>query len=313
MQNNIITINNASNVTENDYIQSANSIFHFMKKSDYLINALKQKALIPRYCREDMSYLNLNIDNNISFDEIAIPQKCFCDIPLHKITSKFQICDNSIPSSSNMHTDFYGEYALAFSKKWGENKQLQPIQYINTQSFYFHTLRNYILNSLNSDDLSNETVNDTLLRLSFIKPLRGNMKRFNDKFSNVIRKNFHDEQEWRYVLPIEKLNNINKYDKYTLPPMISNPKLLNTQDGLNNFVDQQSDALAEEKYRDLWLDFNYEDIKYIIVPNKQARINCISSIMNLSENQFNNQSNAQMEKLILISKILVLDDIRKDW
>ena len=65
-----------------DYVQSANTLFHFMKKGAYLKDALARKALVPRYCTEDISYLNIRSEGNV-YSEIAVLQKCFCDIPFH--------------------------------------------------------------------------------------------------------------------------------------------------------------------------------------------------------------------------------------
>ena len=62
-----------------DYVQSANTLFHFMQKSEYLKSALVHKALIPRFCIEDVSYLGI-IRDSFKFQEVAILEKCFCDI-----------------------------------------------------------------------------------------------------------------------------------------------------------------------------------------------------------------------------------------
>ena len=35
-----------------DYAQSANVIFNFMTKPEYLEEILEKKAIIPRYCKE---------------------------------------------------------------------------------------------------------------------------------------------------------------------------------------------------------------------------------------------------------------------
>lgn len=43
-----------------DYAQSANTIFNFMKKSSYLKEILQKKAIIPRYCKENFEYLNIH-------------------------------------------------------------------------------------------------------------------------------------------------------------------------------------------------------------------------------------------------------------
>lgn len=40
-----------------DYNQSSNALFHFMKEQRFLNAALMSRALYPRYCLEDISYL----------------------------------------------------------------------------------------------------------------------------------------------------------------------------------------------------------------------------------------------------------------
>ena len=57
-----------------DYAQSANSLFHFMKKGDYLNDILRRKALVPRYCFETVEYLDIHNDNH-RFNDVAILQK----------------------------------------------------------------------------------------------------------------------------------------------------------------------------------------------------------------------------------------------
>ena len=44
-----------------DYVQSANTLFHFMQRQEYLSALLKRRALVPRYCQENIAYLSLEI------------------------------------------------------------------------------------------------------------------------------------------------------------------------------------------------------------------------------------------------------------
>ena len=67
-----------------DYVQSANTLFHFMKQFGYLRTILSKRAIVPRYCIETMDYLHIKCGEN-DFSEVAVLQKCFCDIPLHKL------------------------------------------------------------------------------------------------------------------------------------------------------------------------------------------------------------------------------------
>lgn len=62
-----------------DYAQSANTLFHFMTKQEYLDSILRRRAIIPRYCIETIDYLNIHNGTRV-FNEAAILQKCFCDI-----------------------------------------------------------------------------------------------------------------------------------------------------------------------------------------------------------------------------------------
>ena len=71
-----------------EYTQSANSLFHFMQERKFLLTSLKKKALFPRYCEEQIDYLNLQ-DSEMVFPKIAVLEKCFCDISLHNIGKEF--------------------------------------------------------------------------------------------------------------------------------------------------------------------------------------------------------------------------------
>lgn len=306
MNNKFLQLDNPIEKTQDDYFQSANSLFHFMKEQKFLHASLFNKALIPRYCCEDVSYLNIN-NSEGTFKEIAIAQKCFCDIPLHNISSRFKDYskENNInPFLSPSHTDFYGEFAIAFSKHWGEMNNLQPIQYINENSFYCKNLSDYINRALNAKDLSQECVDDVLIRLSLIKPLRGKMQRLVDGKQVLVSKNFHDEQEWRYILFHKKVQEHNINSEFSITPIIANPQQIKSSD----FINLQSSLIEEKTYKDLWLKFEYDDIKYIIVPNKQTRLDCITYILSLSDEQFNS-TDKMVDKSILISKILILDEI----
>lgn len=291
-------------IVREDYNHSSNALFHFMKRSTFLEYALLHKALVPRYCIEDVQFLGIQSKRG-SFNKLAIPQKCFCDIPLHNITSKFPDTSESEKFWSKDHTHVYGEYAIAFSKEWGERNHLQPIQYINEDSWYRDLLSEDINTALNSENLTQIQADSIMYRLSFIKPLRGYMKRvIDDKDLNRI-KNFHDEQEWRFVPLPEIIRECNEKSNYQIQPIIANPAVLDFSFGAGGFIETQSKVLEEDVYSSLWIKFKYDDIRYLIVPTISDRSKCIDFINNLEE---------ELEvKSLLISKILVLDEIRKDW
>ena len=141
------------------------------------------------------------------------------------------------------------------------------------------------------------------------------MKRYFKTINKSVEtiKNFHDEQEWRYIPDPKILTNINNNNDYNIDSIIANPNLINHSFELTErFIDQQSSFLEDERNRESWLDFSYSDIRYLIVPDNQARLETIEYIMKLEKELFDPKNNLK-EKYILISKILVLDEIRKDW
>ena len=75
--------------------QSANTLFRFFKKSEYLFETLRRRAMIPRYYGENVDYLN------IGFNQIAYPMICFCDITVHRLGN---------------HMSLYGGYGIALTR-----------------------------------------------------------------------------------------------------------------------------------------------------------------------------------------------------
>ena len=296
----------------NEYVQSANTLFHFMNRLDYLVNAIERKALVPRYCKEDISYLDINVDG-IETNEVAILQKCFCDMPFHSLSNSYSVNINMEDlmglsteeereaCSYDSHPSFYGKYAIAFSKKWGEQKKLQPVYYINTNSETLDSRKAFLKYAFSLEDLPTEIYERVVSDISFIKPLRGKMSRRLSSGKEIhFDKNFHDEKEWRYVPESEILNN-KKLDK-----IMVNPSLV------GEYV-QVNEQLESNDYEEIWLKFEYEDIKYIIVSNKNDRLELINYICEMSEDKFEKKYPVKEQKLLLISKILVLDEIRGDW
>ena len=301
---------------EEDYVQSANSLFHFMKEAKYLKDALNRHALVPRYCVETVDYLGIQSGGK-SYGKIAVLQKCFCDIPFHQLGEIFPLAlvdennsklskeDRASLRKNNTHFALYGEYGLAFSKTWGEHNHLQPVHYVNSDSSYTENFSKYFEHILSEKDLPDPVSQDVIERLSFVKPLRGIMERKlirNDRsdISIQLRKNFHDEHEWRYVPAPETLASLN------MECIIANPQVIALSNGI-------SDEIENEKYKSLWLNFSYNDIRYIIVPDNEARIDVISAIMDLPRTNFQEDKSVELSKQLLVSKLVVLSEIRKDW
>lgn len=302
-----------------DYVQSANTLFHFMNKFGYLKTILLKRAIIPRYCIETVDYLRIQ-HAGIEFPKIAVLQKCFCDIPFHKLADTFSVTGTGDAykelsaeekfrvEHNNTHFDFYGGFAIGFSKSWSEQNKLQPIHYLNTESAYGRHIQELLSTALFSDDLPDSYAEDILYRLAFLKPLRGIMQRSFEnsagKSVNVdIYKNFHDECEWRFVP-----DHISA-DQVRLENVIANPQIIENSQQMREI----NQRLESDQYNALWLRFNYDDIRYLIVPDNHSRIKLIEMISEIPIEMFSTQENVSLQKQILISKILVLDEIRKDW
>lgn len=247
-------------------LQSANVLFKFIKKIDYLKDALRNKAIIPRYNEENISYIN------IKYKKIAFPMICFCDIQLNRLAP---------------HMKNYGSCGIGLNKEWGISKGIQPIQYINSSSSLISDFRVVISKAFEAMDKASDKdkkiimdyANYLITNLLFMKPL-------------VYQKiNFHDEREWRFI-----------------------PDVTNSKNGLPSLVPQKylnlkaytsySDGIS--KCKNLWLKFKYENIKYLIVKDNTDRIELIKFI----ESEI---TAIETEKLILISKILVFNDLKEDW
>ena len=295
-----------------EYVQSANTLFHFMNQIQYLKSALKKKALIPRYCDEDISYLKIEVDGHIKTD-ISILQKCFCDVPFHNLTNSFQIeiaeddwgqmteTEKKEARTYSTHPAFYGKYAIAFSKRWGEQHNLQPIHYLNAMSGFSAEMHKFLGYAFGLEDLPDELYEDILSKLSFIKPLRGTMTRILSTGKSVhFIKNFHDEKEWRYIPNSEELHKCN------VEKVIVKQNIIGKKSVINQF-------LEDDQYSNLWLKFDYKDIKYLIVSNSSDRIDLIKYISSLSKENFSDSLSMDEQKGLLISRILVLDEIKGDW
>lgn len=194
MTNNGTVIISDAKVFKPPYIvpkQSANTLFHFIKELDYLLQALEKISLVPRYCIEPVEYLE------IGFNNIAFPMICFCDINLHKIDD---------------HMVRYGGYGIAFGKEWGIEKGIQPIQYLNEYSHLKNDFSKAFNAAINSED-SNEAQNFLLSQMYYFKPIAGDSKI--DEITK--QKNFTDECEWRFIPAVEA-------DR--LPPILINPEIL---------------------------------------------------------------------------------------
>ena len=248
--------------------QSANTLFHFMTELKYLESILMKRKLYPRYCKETYTFMDKG------FPSLIYPMKCFCDIHLEKIY---------------LHCDDYGSFGIGFYKKLFIKKNIQPVQYINSDSSICKEYNNLSLDYIerNGGSVSAEFFDDELFKqLKFSKPLMGkivsNQKGEYEKF-------FTDEQEWRYVPDFKQF----KKNSPFLDP-ISDSKIIKNK---SNQIETEDE---------LYLDFNYEEIKYLLVDNTTSAELLIEFIYSDLKDV------KEQDRLKLISKIIVLNDLMED-
>lgn len=242
-----------------------------MKEFKYLKDIIEKKAILPRYYEESVEYLEIN-----GLDKIAFPMICFCDINLSKLEE---------------HVYYYGKFGIGLSKEWGIKNGVQPIHYINKNSYIQKDISYLFSKSLNNEFESlngtEEYKNYMFGHLLLMKPILGQMRR-EGKYD---KRNFTDEKEWRYIPRIKEEHGIE-----LLIPV----SYIENEDAYNAY----SDGITQ--LEDLWLFFNIGDVEYLMVENEEYRVELIEFILNKSNIE-------PLDRYILISKIIVYDIMNKDW
>ena len=275
---------------------TANALFNFMREYSFLEKILLNMSISPRYYPEDISYLKLKY-NSKDLTEWYIPMICFCDIPLH------QISYHAEGNPSSPKDKGYGKFSIAFHKSFGIKKGIQPIHYLNEKSINVEELTNTMnlllnpdIDGINRDSETNYILTNFIFEyIRIIKPYYGKMKR-RDKDNNiqVVKKNFQDEHEWRYI-PKLKPNE--------LPLMLIDEEDILVEEVKNIYTN--SVPLTTKGV----LNFDVEDVRYIFVDTVQNRDKLIKFI----KKKRKGKRLSSQDKDILISKIMVYDELKEDW
>lgn len=268
---------NVESINKDKYISpelQADALFNFTNQLDFIISPLKNKMISPRYCIEDVSYLNCS-----KVQKICIPMKCFCDINIHRLSK---------------HMSAYGMYGLAFTKQWGINNGIAPVRYINSNSELvkdFSKAFSIALGISKDSQTDNEKILKNYLahELMYFKPYSGIGKRENGEDGE---KCFMDECEWRYVPDVSKIGFNQLY--------FNNEILSQGRDyftSLSDFMNSNPDVS---------LKFEYSDLKYIIVNDKEDFIK-LTNVIDKDRDISN------LEKRLIYSKIIIWEESRGDF
>lgn len=260
------------------------SLFHYTKRLDDIINILISSKLIANYCREDLS-TQANPDYII-----GIPQICFCDIPV---------------SMSDLFINNYGKYAIGFKKEWGIEKGCNPIQYIRNESiidgliFYqsvwakfkdsWSSTPNSVGERLVQSWMSSDAHKARNYMFGFIKKYIGEWQ--GKSYCN------YEENEWRYIIE-EGMNEIwwmwekGEYDQWRGDKRKKKPN-------------------PTEDMKILGLKFTLDDINHIILYEENKIPIFINKIQKAIDKQQLIIDNNKYS--LLLSKITSFDRIKNDY
>lgn len=241
-------------------VQSANTLFRFFEKSDYLYSTLRNRALVPRFYAENVDYLS------IGYHQIAYPMVCFCDINIHRLSN---------------HLTTYGRYGIAFSKRWGIQQGIQPLQYVNNHSILCKDFSAAFSSALQTEETI-PAIDYLLTQIFYLKPIEGIMPRNGSEIS----KNFTDECEWRFIPDVSQID---------LPPAVSDDEIAS--------IGVLNKTIADNEC--CWLKFSPSDIKYIILQSEDDFTDICRVIDEITDND--------MVRKKLISQVLIWDNVKEDF
>lgn len=204
-----------------------------------------------------------------NFPVVVFPMKCFCDIYIEKLYS---------------HISKYGKYGIGFDKKWMIKRGIQPIQYINDNSDLgkglYREAEGYVSEMLMINNEFFKT--DFFNKIKYMKPIMGLDNRSEEDT------NYTDEKEWRYIPAFGDYSVDYGWDDLKHP---------------GEYKIRKSNEL--KNIPEMALPFEYECIKYLIVPNSSDSKKLQNEIMSMS-------NVANDDKCNLISKLLVTETLEGD-
>lgn len=209
---------------------SSNTIIHFTSKKEFLKGILSENFRL-KYCKETIQWTNKD-----KFT-LHVPMISFCDIPLSQIKN---------------HISNYGHYGIGLSREWAIRNKLNPVLYVEPDSHlsasyrkvlsFFGTTALTLPETVKGD--TREAIKQALDVARYIKNYEGPLTR---RGKTIEKYRYSDEREWRYV------------------PEYSSPcKILYT---VKEFSKEGTKEEAAEKISDMRLEFEPNDVKYIIIKN----------------------------------------------
>ncbi|HCM9442210.1 TPA: hypothetical protein N5N39_004698 [Enterobacter cloacae subsp. cloacae] len=224
------------------------TVFHFTEEYSTLIKILSDRCFKASYAAEKI----IGIESERNF---GIPMVSFCDIRLSQL---------------NEHTSKYGHFGIGLKKDWALECGMNPVNYLNqncSMFSYFNARMQQMskeLKKIRTENGYNSSIyirnrrkyRDLINVLRYMKNYEAPLYRKGVLVDKNYR--FANENEWRYVPDI----------RTDIIPI----KIIKKSENLN-WKDLANERLWQHKESNLLFDYN--DIKYIFVPDDQAAIDLI--------------------------------------
>lgn len=216
----------------------------------------------------NVKYCFENLNTKKGTIKSAYPMVSFCDIPLSELKN---------------HISKYGNYGVGLKKEWAQKNGLNPVLYIDKFSDLGANFRDAAKNFFVSKEFENfdeyEKASMDLIR--YMKNYESKLIR-NDEIIENYR--FSDEREWRYILDFDKVTPLMTPNVYT----------------------KQSDKdKANENLKDFKLEFEPNDINYIIIESEEEISEFIDVLRkSKSKNYTMNDVERLMTRMITTEQIL---------
>lgn len=143
---------------------SSDSLFHFVKRREWLLEILTNKYFQARYVYEELPKIKF---------KFGIPMKCFCDIPLGMIKT---------------HITRYGKFGIGITKKFAKEHCFSPVIYIHENS---DTLIRYLDTIRKDEAKDNPSSLLPYFKMDEVVDTKAIGKR--------ITRRLYDEREWRFI------------------------------------------------------------------------------------------------------------------
>ena len=201
---------------------------------------------------------------------LYVPMVSFCDIPLSQIKD---------------HLSRYGSYGIGLTREWAVKKGLNPVLYVQRRSNLAQSYESAILH-YEQDGAEDDGAIAAFNRISDIARYTKNYEELLErKGESYGMYRFSDEREWRYVPEIDSSCEMYYSEKD---------------------FDEETRIAASESVKDYRLDFDADDIRYIIIESEGEIPSFVDSLRDLRR-----FSSREVQRIT--ARVLTAEQIKTDF